>query len=261
MPFELAAEIVKRYLLPGSLSLLLLGVTAGLILWYLDDRRGHRVRAALTGLVAMYWLLALPWVSDLMVAGLSAGYEPLERPASVDAVVVLGGGAATYRTPSGDIATLTRSSALRALEGVRLFELLHPEWVVVSGGPGRESVLPESLPLHRALVEHGVPEDQILLESGSSDTREQALSLQPLFDARQIESFVLITSPSHIRRAELTFRNVGLEGLASPAPAESLGDPNDSATAWVPSLKGLQRSTVAAREVLALVYYWMRGWI
>lgn len=261
MLLDLVAEIVKRYLLPGSLSLLILGMTAGLIWWYADNRRARRIRAFLTGLVALYWALAIPWVSNLMVEGLSAGYEPLRRQAQVDAVVVLGGGAATYRTSDGEVATLTRSSALRALEGVRLYKLLDSEWVVVSGGPGRESVLPESLPLQQALVEHGVPEDRILLESGSNDTRDQALLLKPVFEAREIDSFVLVTSPSHVRRADLTFRKVGLEGLTSPAPAESLGDPSRSEAAWKPTLDGLQRSTVAAREVLALVYYWMRGWI
>lgn len=261
MLLEVVAEAVKRFLLPGSLPLLLLGLSVGLLWWYADERRSRHVRAGLTLLALGYWLLATPFVSSGLERGLAAGYQPLHQPIDVDAVVVLGGGAATHRASAGEIAALSRASSLRALEGVRLFRLLGPEWVVVSGGTGRDSTLPESVPLRRALVDQGIPQQRILLESGSNDTHDQALLMRSLFEVHKIDSFVLVTSPSHMRRADLAFRAAGLEGIPSPAPARSLDDRAAAAPSWLPSFDALGRSTVAARELMALIYYWLRGWI
>lgn len=255
------AEAVKRYLLPGSLPLLLIGVTVGLGWWYLDERRRQWVRGGLTALILTYWLLALPAFSNLLHRGLAAGLDPIQRKVEAQAVVVLGGGASVHRVDRYELAVLSEASARRALEGVRLYHLLQPEWVIVSGGPGRDPQVPESEPLRQALIDQGVPADAILMESGSSDTREQALLLRELFADREIDSFVLVTSPSHIRRAIGAFEAVGLEPVASPAEP-AVGDASQrSQVAWLPSLDALQASVTAGREYLAIAYYWLRGWL
>lgn len=261
MSFNLLAELVKRYLLPGSMPFLMIALTLLLFWWYLDGEQGRRLRAALGGLLLTYWLLATPVVSDALAAALARGYEPLSEPVAADAIVVLGGGAANYRAEAGEISSLSSSSALRALEGVRLYRLLEPQWVVVSGGPGRRSPLPESLPLQAALVDNGVDPERILLESGSSDTHDQAVLIRPLFEAKDIDRFVLVTSPSHMLRADLAFREAGLEGIPSPARRESLDQDDVGEPGWLPSEGALERSTTSLREVLALAYYWLRGWI
>lgn len=255
------AESVKRYLLPGSLPLLLIATTVSLGWWYLQERQREWVRGLLTALVLVYWLLATPLVGGLLEQGLTGGLEPLAEPVPAEAVLVLGGGASSLRADGQQLDILSEASALRALEAARLYHLLEPEWVVVSGGLGDDPSVPESEPLRAALIELGVPGERILLESGSGDTHDQAILLARMLAEREVEDTVMVTSPTHMRRALLTFNRAGLTPIPSAAQLQSQDPSRPQSPIWVPSVGGLERSVTASREYLAIAYYWLRGWI
>ena len=56
-----------------------------------------------------------------------------------------------------------------------------------------------------------------------SDTREEAQAVARLFAERGLRSLILVTSPTHTRRAALAFERQGLTVIASPA-VETLFD-------------------------------------
>lgn len=255
------AESVKRFLLPGSLPLLLIGTTVGLGWWYLSERDRGWVRGALTALVLLYWLLATPLVAGLLERGLRRDLQPIAEPVPAEAVLVLGGGASTLRADGKQLDILSEASALRALEAARLYRMLHPSWVIVSGGTGDDPSVPESEPMREALIELGVPQERILLESGSGDTHDQALLLAGMLEEREVEDVVMVTSPTHMRRALLTFENAGLAPTPSISRLDSQDPSRPQPPSWVPTVAALQRSMSASREYLAIVYYWLRGWI
>lgn len=256
------AEAVKQYLLPGSMFLLLLIITIGLAFWYLREDKRRWVRGCLTGVVAAYWLLATPAISGLIKSALVGSYRPLTEAGSIQAVVVLGGGAESYRQAGRRLTNLSDASAFRVLEAARLYRQFDPVWVIASGGPGHDPRTPESEPLKAALVSLNVPAEVILTESRSGDTHEQAVLLAPLLAAHGIQRFALVTSPTHMRRAMLAFEQVGLDPIASVAPDHSDSDGSERRPpALLPNLDALQQSVVACREVLGLTYYWLRGWI
>jgi uncharacterized SAM-binding protein YcdF (DUF218 family) len=253
------AEAVKQYLLPGSLLLLLIAFTLGIVWWYLKERHRKLIRAGLTAVIAAYWLLATPAVAGGLETILVGPYQPLQDEEAVGAIVLLGGGAQSYRFDGRQLVELSGASALRALEAARLYGQLHPDLVIASGGPGRDPTMPESEPLAQALAALGVPSYRILAESQSSDTHEQAVQLAPILAQHGVTRFVLVTSPTHIRRAMMAFRAVGLDPIASVAPDRS--QTAQAGPALLPSHEALQDSVVAMREVLGLAYYWLRGWI
>ncbi len=176
------------------------------------------------------------------------------------AVIILGGGSATYEGAGTKLSTLSDASALRALEGVRLYWLLHPQWVVVSGGPSGPTAEPESDVLKRALIQLGIPGDRILEERISGNTYEQAVFLRSLLRAHDIKRFVLVTSGVHMPRAMGVFRHSGLDPIPSPAPEGSDGG-RGAGEGILPSLDALHTSQGAVREILGLVYYGVRGWL
>lgn len=256
---EAIAEWVKAYALPGSPWLLLAGVTAGVALATSAKTRrwGERL---LIGFVAGYWLLATPWFSGLLLAGLDSGYSPVSSdPGQVDAIVVLGGGAATYRARRAELQVLSNASAERALEAARLYRLVHPSWVIVSGGGSKPGQLPESRAIRSALIELGVPESVIAEESASGDTYEQALELGPLTRELAVEKIMLVTSPFHMRRALAVFKRSGLDPVPSPSTLEEMDGEIGIVASLLPTNDALQGSELASREYLALVYYWIRG--
>lgn len=258
-------EWIKQWLIPGSFSFFLLGAAAGVILLNTGERLRRWGQRWLTALVITYAFLAMPPIASGLETTLQGkiGTQNLESQLrEIDAVVVLGGGGVSYGAGDSQLSMMSESSALRLLEGYRLWKQMDPEWIVVSGGanPRAGLVTPESETMSAALSGFGVPPERILLESRSANTHDQAVNLQPLFDEHGIGSFILITSPTHIRRATLTFQKAGLD----PIPAAALEHSQTKGALFdsiLPNLDALGASRTVMREFLAIVYYALRGWI
>lgn len=257
-------RVVKDLLLPASLNLLLIGLAIGVVLICAGQRARRLGRAWLVGLVLLYWIWATPFVGDTMMSGLSYGYGSLADAAAAKqarAIVVLSGGSRSYLLSGLRIHETTPSTALRTLEAARVYRMIQPDVVFVSGGMGdaRVQLEPESDVMRQRLVDLGVPADRIVLEPASRTTREQAMNLAPLIRERRADPFVLVTSPYHIRRATRLFTAAGLHPIASMAPLRTEGIAGRSS--FLPSSDGLQVSEIGMREWMALAYYFARGWI
>jgi uncharacterized SAM-binding protein YcdF (DUF218 family) len=257
-------ELFKQHLLPGSESLLLFGLFIGVILLLLPKPAPKWGRRWLAVLAGLYFLLSLPFISRSLEAALSLGTIRIEEPAQargVEAIVILGGGSSTYLSPDGEINVLSEPSVLRVLEGIRLYQLLDKPKMVVSGGaaPRYNVLTPESEPMREALLAAGVPSSNILIEPSSQDTREQALNIKQLFQEEGIDNFVLVTSPTHMRRALAAFRAVGMEPTGSVALQHSAT--GEQPIPIIPDLRSLSDSKLAMRELIAILYYAGRGWL
>jgi uncharacterized SAM-binding protein YcdF (DUF218 family) len=262
---DLIARFAKLYLIPGSMGFLLLGLSVGAIALLRGERVRRWGRRWLIGLSLGYWLLSLPMVSQALVGILASGItsvESADQAGEATAVVVLGGGSVTLRAHGYELSLLSEQAGLRALEAARVYHLLGDPWMFVSGGTAAESgvLTPESLALEQALLAFGVPGDRIVRESDSRDTYEQAVAMTELLDEHQVARFILVTSPTHMRRAWLTFRKAGLDPVPSLASQRSETWPQPL-TAVSPDLRSLGESSAALRELLGLLYYAFRGWI
>ena len=262
---DLIAEFVKEMVIPGSTMFLTLGLIFGVILLFIGWKTEKWGRRWLLFLSILYVLLSIPFTASLLERGLSAGYEPISSTtelADMDAIVILGGGGGSISAGEFEVNTLSESSVLRAMEGARLYHLLDDPIVIVSGGtnPRAGLLTPESIPMRDTLVELGVPSERILLESDSFKTYDQALNIPPMLAAAGSERFLLVTSPTHMRRAYFTFVEQGLE----PIPAISAQHSETgsfSSSSIVPDREALTVSQSALREWMGLIYYTLRGWI
>lgn len=257
-------RLVKDLFLPASVNFLLIGLVVGVLLLCAGARARRLGRAWLLVLLALYWLWATPLVGHTMVAALASGYGSVADPARAPqarAIVVLTGGSRTYAFSGMRMQEPSPSTALRTMEAARLYRMLRPDLVFVSGGVGdsRVQLDPESDVMRQRLIGLGVPPERIVMETASTTTREQAINLAPMIRARDADPFVLVTSPYHIRRATRLFSAMGLHPIASMAPMQSEGVPGRSRL--VPSSDGLLVSEIALREWIALAYYFARGWI
>ncbi len=260
------AEVVKGYLMPGSSFFLLAGMTLAILLRLLGGSKRREWLVLLLALSVLYWSLSVPRISSQLEAGLDRGFVSLSAeadPPEVDAIVVLGGGSATYRSGAEELDVLSDASALRALEAARIYKRMAAPLVVVSGGTGSRGPAqnPDSSGLRSALIELGVPADRIIEESESRNTYEQAVLLRDLLPARGAEEFVLVTSRSHMWRSVRTFEAQGLNPIPSVAPDRSEGWNRQAGLGLIPSTESLQTSQVALREYFGLVYYSLRGWL
>jgi uncharacterized SAM-binding protein YcdF (DUF218 family) len=260
------AEIVKVALIPGSLSFLLIALGVGTLCLF-GRRRLRRVgRGLLTGTLLLYLLLGMPAIVRLLEAPLADGQGAMTPSAQdageLKAIVILGGGSKSYHSDAMTADVLSDASALRVLEGARLYHSLNDPWVIVSGGSLAEDpdTTPESFPMRRELIRLGVPAAKIRIEAESSDTHEQALRLARIMAAGEFQPFVLVTSETHVRRAVGALAAAGLHPQVSAAKQRDLPLP----VGWKSllfSLDALDSSRVALREYLGFIYYAMRGWL
>ena len=256
-------EIFKAYLIPGSLEFLLVGFFLGVVL--LSAHRETRVwgSSLLAFLAVLYFLLSLPLTARTFERALRDQSQPIrtvEEAGGVEAIVVLGGGSATYRAGGNEINELSDATALRVLEGARLYELLDDPAVVVSGGADEllDALTPESIPMQEELLNLGIASNRIHMESLSGNTLEQAEQLSKLLEAREIGDFILVTSPIHMRRALATMRAQGLDPLPSPSSQHSEGHIVERG-GLLPHPAALRANHAAIREGFAVLFYWLNG--
>lgn len=250
--------------LPGSVPFFVVGVAAGVALLYWRADGGRLGRRFLTGLVTVYWLLCIPLGADALVAGLRGGFRSITAAREADgatAVVVLTAGTSTHRSGEHAVEVLNSAGAFRVLEAARVYRLLGNPWVIVAGGiTDRHQARPEAACMRDELIRIGVPGDRILLDTVSRTTREHASHLPPLLRRHDIKRFVLVTSPTHMRRAVMTFDAAQLQFVPS---VSALRSDDGSGWRWAslwPSSRALNISAAALYDYVGLTYYWSRGW-
>lgn len=260
---DMIIELIKFFLVPGSINFLILGVTVGVVLLFRRGASAKWGKRLLTLLVVMYWVLSTPICSNALESLLSRS-NPTQVSASelegIGGIVVLGGGSSTIHLDEQAVNVLSTASLLRVWEGARLYDILDDPLVVLSGGINEWAweMAPESVPMLDALIDAKVPADRIILESSSKNTFEQAINLRPVLEAQNLSRFVLVTSPIHMRRALATFRAQGLD----PVPSASAQHPDGFLTdrAWfLPNSDALTASHRALQEIMALISYALRG--
>ena len=257
-------DVVKAMLIPGSTGFLLLGLTLGLILLLASRRTRRWGTGGLCALALAYWILALPVTASALAGALDSGEESLAALGTQQgnvAILVLGGGSETFRARGSEVSSPDEATALRALEGARVYHLAGDALVIASGGPGGGSGRgePESAILRRLLEANGVPSGSILEESVASSTREEAVFLAEMLVGVEVDQVIVVTSPTHMRRALGALAAEGVQAIGSPSLAYT--ETRRSTSWYVPSEQALGDSRHALREMMALVYYAASGWL
>jgi uncharacterized SAM-binding protein YcdF (DUF218 family) len=245
---------------PGGVVLCLLAAAG----WSLRASSSRGLRLFLFTAAFGYWLASADYVARGAGQLLASGYKPLARgdvPAGSSAVVLLGSGAYQVGDWSHDHYTVVdRIGAERLLEAWRVFRLVDASYIVSSGGlmTVTDFVRPSGQVMAEALQRLGVPRDRLIVETESRTTREEAVVVGGLLARHPVDHVVLVTTASHMRRSQGTFKAVGIDVI--PAIAYE-GTPLD--TWWkkaLPSDRGLGESALVAHEIAGIPGYLVRGW-
>jgi uncharacterized SAM-binding protein YcdF (DUF218 family) len=218
----------------------LLLLAGGVWLW---QSRARGVLLAVTAALMLLWLLVcLTPLSRRLLKSTVLAMPP--RPAQ--AVVVLSSGL----QPDGEWQSTSLARLLRGLEVVR--EGYAPVLVVTNVAGQRAQMRMAT----RVLAEHLRLPLRLEAVGPVRDTHDEALAVSRLARARGWKTVLLVTSPSHSRRAWLTFRKTGLNVISVPAQEIRYNFQN-------PLRPDDRREAFAAvlRELSGLQIYRLRGWI
>ena len=200
-------------------------------------RRKKRSRKWLTivGILALAGVLCFAGLVGYVVIRERQENRPMEELRDdFDAIVVLG----AQVLPSGEPNTQLQwrlDAALRAWEKKQT-----P--IVTTGAQGKDEPLPEAEAMKTYLMTHGIPEDMILTDPDSFNTRENLRNAARLLENwGNVRKVLIVTSDYHLPRAMALANDQGFEaaGLGSPCKPEY----------WLKN---------HAREALSWVKYWMQ---
>lgn len=155
------------------------------------------------------WLLPLGLLALLALAAYQV-YHFAERDETrpADAAIVLGAGVWRER-PSPVLRE-------RINHAVALYEQGVVGRLIFTGGIGRNDVSSEAAVAARYAQERGVPAAVILLEETSTNTYENLVNAADVAEAAGLESFLIVSTPFHMKRALALAGDVGLEAYSSP---------------------------------------------
>ncbi len=187
------------------------------------------------------------------------------------------GGTPAYIVLLGGSGMPSESNLIRSWYAARA-AVSYPEVPVVVVMPG-DTADPSGTPvkIREELMLRGVESSRILFGSRGTNTRSQALECAGLLDRNR--SLLLITSPENMRRSVLSFTKAGftkvsgLPAFENPSEADFTFRDDDlgSDPVLVPDVgenfqvryqvwTHLRYEILITREVVALVYYRLRGW-
>jgi uncharacterized SAM-binding protein YcdF (DUF218 family) len=156
-----------------------------------------------------------------------------------DVIVVLGGGL----FPNGELSWF---SLMRTVKGVELYKRGYADKIIFTGRGDCRAMAKVAIGL-------GIPEQAIFLADKSTRTHEDALGTAEIMKENGLQTALLVTSATHMKRAMLCFRHEGIKFFSeSVEPIEMY--------AQGPVDRLLIFKTVM-REYLGLALYKTKGWI
>lgn len=165
-------------------------------------RRTH-LRARVIGAAVVVTILA--WIA-MVVAVIVVGARDQAAPAN--AIVVLG--AAQYE---GHPSPVLRARLDHALE---LYQRSLAPLVIVTGGTGAGDTTSEAQVGRRFLLEHGVPDSAIVMETRGLTTSQSIHAVAAIVSALPGRRVILVSDPFHMLRLSILARALGLTPLTSP---------------------------------------------
>lgn len=187
-----------------------------LLAWYAYKKHGTKdVAAALVLIATVFYLLCTGFVAEKTLGALESYSTPPANPEG-DVIIMLGGGAMPDSPDIDGEGALCASPANRLLTAVRLYKKLGVP-LLVSGGQAYADSGAEAKIAKRVLLSLGVKESDIILETKSINTTENARYSAQILGEKNFHRPLLVTSAFHMKRAVLNFAKVGVTVVPYPA--------------------------------------------
>ena len=219
-----------------------------ILLWFTRKKKAARI--LLTIGLGLLYLLSFRPISSAFLMPLENSYPYYQGRDDVSYILVLGGG--SVDDPRLPIASqLSDPSLNRLVEGIGIYRRIQNVKLIFSGAKVARlmSAAAQSL---------GVKENDILIETNSKDTRDEARNIRRIVGKAP---FILVTSASHIPRAMALFKKRGMYPIPAPVRYMVRGEYILNPEFFLPSPGELDKTGRAWHEYLGLLWAKLRGQI
>lgn len=254
MSFLLTKLIQSAFLPSNAIALVaLLGLVALLL-----RRRRTGLGLLVTATVA---LVVAGWspIGPALVMTLEDRFPVPALPPGITGVIMLGG-AVDIHVSQDRNQIVVNDNAERIFAVAALARRYPQARLILSGGIAHEShgsSLSEAEGARRMLVDLGVASERLELEDRSRTTFENAVESLAVAHPKAGETWLLVTSATHMPRAVASFRAAGFSIM--PFPVDYRTRPADLRRPVASLAEGLVFSDAAAHEWLGLLAYRLTG--
>ena len=203
-----------------------------------------------------YFILSFLWIVLISYSPFSnAIMKPLENEyksylninSDLKYVLVLGSGHNSNNEIS-KVSQLSTTALMRLSEGIRIYKELKDAKLIVSGYNG-DDLVAHAFILRDVATSLGIPANDIITQESAKDTQEEASFAKKII---KDNSFVLVTSASHMPRSMKIFKNEGLNPIAAPTNymAKSQSDYLEE-----PNARELRKTEAAMHEYIGILWH------
>lgn len=189
--------------------------------------------------------------------------KTIESLGHCDVAVVLGG-MAEYDNSLNRLSM--RRGGDRIWQAIHLYHLGKVDKLLLSGANGDlvDKGLQEALQFRSVLIDNGIPANDILVDSISKNTYENAIESKKVLDQHpELDSVLLVTSALHMNRAEACFLKAGFKNLETFTTDHYTGkERNYQFDQWIiPNESVMSDWSRLIHEWLGYMTYWLTGYL
>lgn len=240
----------------NPMTIILLFFVAGLLLLWQKKHKKTGQWLIVLG-VAAYVFAGFGLIGNTLLKGLETKYPPLldaSSAAGAKWVVVLGAGMTSdLKVPL--TSQLSEGSAIRTIEGIRIWRQIRGSKLIFSGG-AVFNTQSEAYGMSGLARQLGVPDTAVSLEDRSLDTDDQARLIKAMVKG---DTVVLVTSAAHMHRSVSLFKKQGV--MLIPAPTHYLikDEPKFKPSRLFPNSGNIMAAETLFHEYLGLAWSKLRG--
>jgi uncharacterized SAM-binding protein YcdF (DUF218 family) len=241
-------RLLQSFVLPplNSLVIILLGV------FFFKPQKLIGKIFILFGCVSLY-LQATPYFAYELNRLITPAIMKVSALKQAQAIVILGGGVNNNANEYSANAVSGADAFIRLRYAAYLAKKDSDLPIFVSGGAIDTKDSEASL-MKKSLVDEFDVENPIYLEPDSKTTAENAKYTARLLQQYGVSQVVLVTSASHMKRAQALFELNGIKVIPAPTGFYSLGYYNIPLLWFVPSAQAMVTTSAVLHEIYGYVY-------
>jgi len=254
------SKVLPQFVLPVGLTAILLFLTLFLI--------KKKPKTA-------FWLVLISllvvsaagnaYFSAFLTRSLEWRYMPPTGEVKADAIVLLGGGTEAPDTPRQMVEI--NSAGDRVLYAAQLYKAGAAPLIILSGGNMSYSQARSTTPaqeMQAMLVDLGVPQEALVLQSQSQNTAEDAYFTSAILAEKQIRTVILVTSAAHMERALMMFASPEISIIPAPTDYNVTQRSWENLMRWdwktilthvMPDGGNIARTNLILHEYLGIFFY------
>lgn len=208
-------------------------------------------------MIAIAVLFTNPFLYQLLVKSWQPEPVTLSTGNTFEAGIVLGGMAGHDKYKRGYFG----NNADRFIQAANLYHRGVIKKIIITGGTGSldQNEPPESIFLRTAFMDNGIRDTDIIIESRSRNTFENAVFTKKIIDSIQLKPpFVLITSALHMPRSTSVFTKAGYDFVMFPCDYKVTPQKIDIQD-FIPNIALLSEWSYFLKEIVGLYVYKLTG--